>query len=471
MGKYQAGVLDAFGHVDVVWAWPYDQGGCACERCAPWGCNGFLRASEQLSRLFHERSPKGKFLLSTWFFDALDEHGGISWDGLLSDVEYSGLFRYLREKKPDWIQGIIVGSFGDWIPEPLLKRPFPKKYPLVNFPEISMNRMIPWGGYGANPLPGYCTRRANKLRDHLMGGYPYSEGVYEDINKFFWMRWYWDPSQSTDDILAEYATYYLEPNSANDAVRLFHLLEKTHPRRKGWEVDNLAEADEAWALVQAIDGRLVPRVKRSWRWRIIYLRSAIDHVLKNKGYRTADARAALTPLCDELVEIYHAQDGFIRPPIPGNIAFRKPIEGSSDHPDLGYPPAVLVNGICAQHHQADYWAHDPAKEKTATLVVDTGTVVGIKEARIQFRESDGLFRYVPESVSFDVSVDGKTFEPVGTLTNVPKEGAPYSTPFGVCRIGKKARYVRINLGPSQCINENDPYPGMLQLAEVQVFSE
>jgi hypothetical protein len=29
--------------------WPYDQGGCTCSHCAPWGTNGFLKVAEPLA--------------------------------------------------------------------------------------------------------------------------------------------------------------------------------------------------------------------------------------------------------------------------------------------------------------------------------------------------------------------------------------------------------------------------------------
>jgi acyl-CoA reductase-like NAD-dependent aldehyde dehydrogenase len=107
--------------------------------------------------------------------------------------------------------------------------------------------------------------------------------------------------------LAEYAGYYFSPDVAADAVRLFHLLEKTHPR-EGWKVENLHEADEVWALVQAIDRRLPPWARTSWRWRILALRAGIDHVLKNnRDVSSAEAQAALKPLCAELNRIYHVQ--------------------------------------------------------------------------------------------------------------------------------------------------------------------
>ena len=63
--------LQAFADLepDYLWLWPYDQGGCACAKCAPWGSNGFLKISEKVARLYRDRFPRGRVVLSTWLFD------------------------------------------------------------------------------------------------------------------------------------------------------------------------------------------------------------------------------------------------------------------------------------------------------------------------------------------------------------------------------------------------------------------
>lgn len=295
IGRWQAEVLDSFPSVDFAWTWPYDQGGCACDQCKPWGANGYLRASEQLARLFHRRFPQGELWLSTWLLDYQKDEG-----------EYRGLMQYLREQKPAWPAGILAGTHGDWIPEVLLTRPYPERYPLTCFPEISMYQMNPWGSCGANPLPGYCSRLAEKLRGRIVGGWPYSEGIFEDVNKFFWSQFYWRPDRTTDDILAEYATYYFGAGTVNDGVQLLRLLEKTHAR-DGWRVQNLKEADDAWAVAKDMDARMPSWAKTSWRWRIVYVRAAIDHVLKSQGSESAAAARALKPLTDEIRCLYHVE--------------------------------------------------------------------------------------------------------------------------------------------------------------------
>jgi len=456
IGKWQAELLASFPQLDFIVCWPYDSGGCACDQCKPWGGKGFLRASEQFARLFRERFPQGEVWLSTWWFDHQHQWG---------DCE--GLFRYIKDGKADWLTGILAGRHGDY--QRLYDRPSAKRYPMVWFPEISMHMMIPWGGYGANPLPDYCHEIMQRLKGRIAGCWPYSEGIYEDLNKFLWVQFCWDPDRQIDDMLAEYATYYWGAESANDAVQLFHLLEKTHARKKGWAVDNLAEADDAFRLAQSIDKRMPAWARSDWRWRIVYLRAAIDHVLKNQGHITAQAQAALAPLFEELVQIYHAQRSFIRPPVVGNLAFRRPVEASSTHPQREGSAVFLVDGVAAEHHAEVFWAHDPNKEERPQINIDLGQVIPIGEVRLQFRNGNGRFQFVPRGLRFEVSADGETFEPAGQSTNVPAEGTPYETHFWPYKINKRGRHLRIKLGASQHTQGKDA--GRVALVEVQIFGE
>ena len=65
--------------VDLLCHWPYDEGGCACGKCQPWGCNGYLRLSRDLTHLALEYFPNLKSILSTWMFDTPPEG---EWQGL-----------------------------------------------------------------------------------------------------------------------------------------------------------------------------------------------------------------------------------------------------------------------------------------------------------------------------------------------------------------------------------------------------
>jgi hypothetical protein len=468
IGKWQAELLAAFPAVDFIWTWPYDQGGCACDACKPWGANGFLRASEQLARLFRERFPRGDVWLSTWLFDGLEGASG----------EYAGFLDYLRTRQPEWLSGILTGTHRDVIPHQLLGRPRPERYPLTCFPEISMYAMNPWGGYGANPLPGFCARLAADMRGHIQGGWPYSEGIYEDLNKFFFCRYFWAPEAEPDRVLSAYAAHYFAPDVAGEASRLFRLLEQTHARSL-WRVQRPEGAEEAWALAQAIDARLAPWARQSWRWRLVYVRAAMDSILKAQGFRSPEAQAALEPLCAELRTLYHADPArtFIRPPdFPRprpadatNQARGRPVTASSCNAGYQGSEQALVDGTYAEEDGENFWVHDPQRERTAWVTIDLGQAAKVREVRLQFRGIFGVFWFVPVSVAVSTSPDGTTFSPAVTSDRVPKEGAEYAPALWSYPLGQEGRYVRIELGPSQHVQE--PYAGTLELVEVEVIGE
>jgi hypothetical protein len=58
-------------------------------------------------------------------------------------------------------------------------------------------------------------------------------------------------------------------------------------------------------MVARLDGRLAAWAKTSWRWRILYIQAAIDHVLKAEGTSSSQGQVALKPLVEELESIYH----------------------------------------------------------------------------------------------------------------------------------------------------------------------
>ena len=43
--------------LDFLSLWPYDQGGCTCAKCKPWGANGFVMMAEAIAVLFRALLP------------------------------------------------------------------------------------------------------------------------------------------------------------------------------------------------------------------------------------------------------------------------------------------------------------------------------------------------------------------------------------------------------------------------------
>jgi hypothetical protein len=332
--------------LDLLCYWPYDEGGCDCVECRPWGSNGYFRLSRDLSRLARGYFPNLRTILSTWTFDT--PPGG----------EWDGISRELAEGN-DWLDFILADAHEDFPSYPLTNG-VPGNLPLINFPEISMWGLFPWGGFGATPLPRRFQRLWDQVKPIVSGGFPYSEGIYEDINKAIVVQFYWDRDRTAQDTLREYIAYEYGSGVEDEVLRLIALIEMTHTqgalaaarnnlqrgRESGsppealreaehvvrlteaglseigatQEVDLLA-AEEARRLAQSINDRLQPWARDGWRWRILFLRAMLEPLrLTPGGLETPEAQAALR----DLIDIFHARlcdDGsdpfhrLVRPPL------------------------------------------------------------------------------------------------------------------------------------------------------------
>jgi alpha-L-fucosidase len=294
--------FDVFKSVglDCWFIWPYDNGGCTCPKCAPWGTNGFLRMAEPLARAYRRAFPKGKVILGTWYFDR--------W----ADGEWAGLAEKFNQQKPDWVDYIMADDFGEY-PRYPLEKGVPGGFPLLNFPEISMWGQDPWGGYGANPQPGRLQKRWDETGKKLSGGFPYSEGIYEDLNKVICAQLYWAPDRPAMETVKEYVAFEFSPEVVDDVTSAVKILEQNHLRDKIRE-----SAVTACQLVERADAKLTPQARGSWRWRLFRIRASIDQEMYRNS-RGQGRDKVFRQAYEELTRISHAKDAWpmLRPaPIP-----------------------------------------------------------------------------------------------------------------------------------------------------------
>ena len=295
--------------IDEFVYWPYDEGGCACGRCSPWGGRGYLKLIERIAKMNGTVYPVARHIVSTWLFD---------------DEDWHGLYRYLETH--DWIGGLVVDSH-DKFPEYPLRHPVPKNIPVITFPEVSMWGRFPWGGTGATPLPRRFERLFREAEPVASGFSIYSEGLFDDISKFEIAALYVNPKSSYRDALAEYCRYEFPGVDAADFVRLCEMLEDIHctsldTNAHAGDTSNNSFANyvkfaddaelsrratvaaRAKALADKIECAMLPCRRGTWRWRQIALRSKIDAAV----YRARDIRAdAAVAAYRELVELYHAE--------------------------------------------------------------------------------------------------------------------------------------------------------------------
>ena len=293
--------------VDILCPWPYDEGGCGCDPCWPWGSKGFLDLSRDVAKLARQSNPHLQVILSTWMFDSPPAG---EWAGLRDALAAGN----------DWIDYIMADAHEDFPRYPLVEG-VPGGLPLVNFPEISMWGMWPWGGCGANPLPQRLQRLWNQVRSVAAGGFPYSEGIFEDLNKVVCLGFQWQKDRPVEEILREYVGCEYSAAETESLLAVLATLERNHVRDiREPTPPVLTGAAEAFDRIERAERTLTSRVRAGWRWRILYLRALIDRELELNGGRFKGA--AIQEAFAELSRIYHVTantlDG-IHPPRPGDL--------------------------------------------------------------------------------------------------------------------------------------------------------
>ncbi|GMV95615.1 MAG: hypothetical protein AMXMBFR82_53930 [Candidatus Hydrogenedentota bacterium] len=296
--------------LDIVCLWPYDEGGCACEQCSPWGSNGYLKLSRDQAALGREYFPELKTVLSTWMFDTPPEG---EWQGLADYLAADG----------EWLDYILADAHEDY-PRYPLDSGVPGGRPLLNFPEISMWGNSPWGGFGANPLPARFQRLWDQVKHVVQGGFPYSEGIYEDMNKAAVLQFYWNPEQSARETLGEYIAYEFGSGITTEVLSMVELLEDAASRSYRKEPVDTAAVLRAYDLAESVNLRVPEWVRQNWRWEILHLRAILDRErFAGDGLETSAAETAML----RLIEIYHCEletdDPYhhrVRPPLKSAVS-------------------------------------------------------------------------------------------------------------------------------------------------------
>ena len=201
--------------------------------------------------------------------------------------------------------------------------------PIINFTEISMYGAKPWGGFGANPLPKLFREVWEKSEKALSGGWPYSEGIYEDINKVIMLRYYRD-NQKAEDTIREYLSYEfgLKDEMLEKAFRAVCDMEETLKRDfsppfksgdndvyydftpEGQEphryiIENPEKIFDIEKSINEVHNSLPEKVRESQKWQLIYLRAVIDGELMRNDFRRNDKVLAYF---NELIKRFHLEN-------------------------------------------------------------------------------------------------------------------------------------------------------------------
>ena len=280
--------LSAFRDTDLdyIYLWPWDEGGCLCEKCYPWTTNGFMKCADMVRRILKEYGMKTQLCISTWHF------------GNQMPGEWENFWKHLAAGEYSWAPYVMV-SFQSTKPDNVLRdNAIPEGVKFVDFPEISMqNPAKPWGGYGATPFPMYL----NNLEEYTGylndGGYLYSEGIYEDVNKFicagFYCGYYTDANEAMRDYFR--FEFGIEDREAqNELIRASELMETTHRKNFSAPADGTPwtfgprfgnPVPETKRIIDRIDKTVGKAWKNSWKWRLYVIRANVEAEIINSWRR------------------------------------------------------------------------------------------------------------------------------------------------------------------------------------------
>ena len=269
---------------DYTCWWPFDEGGCECEKCGPWATNGFLKFVDRYSKMVNDEfAPDQRFIVSTWTFH---------------EDEFEALWNWAKDR-PE-VPYILADAHADF-PRYPLEHPLPEGHKLITFPEISMQGRFPWGGYGATPQPRRFTELWEQVRGHVDGCMLYSEGPFEDVNKIMEAGFYFR-DESAEDSLREYARYELSGCDPDDFVALCRDLEAILVL-KDPNPEYAATALDAMKLAVKIDSEILPSLRESLRWRQFYCRCLLEYEINVRGNRNTQTYADAIL---ELQRLYHS---------------------------------------------------------------------------------------------------------------------------------------------------------------------
>jgi hypothetical protein len=198
-------------------------------------------------------------------------------------------FFQLMDQQPPWLSGIVFGPQVR-VNLPELRQRIPKRYPIRFYPDIthSVNAEFTVNDWdlayaqteereGINPRPLDEARIFGVLQPFADAGFlTYSEGCNDDVNKAIWSALGWNPEANVNDVLRDYARYFIGPDMADGFAQGLVALERNW---RGPLLTNSA-VDVTLAQFQELERRASPQQKANWRFQQSLYRAYYDAYLR-----------------------------------------------------------------------------------------------------------------------------------------------------------------------------------------------
>ena len=228
-----------------------------------------LALLEKQTDVLHRSHPHAQMWMSPQSFDA-------EWT--------QEFLQILKTQQPTWLSGIVFGP-QNRISLEELRAVCPDQYPIRHYPDIThtVKCQFPvpdWDMAFAftedrepiNPRPMDYANIIRLMSEPTLGFLCYSEGCNDDINKAVWSGMVWDPRVPVQDILREYARYFIGPAYEEDFAEGILSLERNWKGPLAIN-DNIFETFE---LFQEMEKRAGPRERLNWRFQQALYRAYYD---------------------------------------------------------------------------------------------------------------------------------------------------------------------------------------------------
>lgn len=241
-----------------------------------------LALLEKQTEALHRYHPKAKMWVSPQSFNA-------AW--------MAEFLTILDQQQPQWLSGVVYGPQTAMRLADLRAR-VPRRYPIRNYPDITHSRQCEYpvpdwdmayavteGREVINPRPVDHANIFRRMQPGTIGFVTYSEGCNDDVNKIVWSALGWDPDASLENILREYARYFISPDFEDAFAQGLLALERNW---RGPLAANLG-VDTTLMQFQDMERRATPRMTAAWRFQQALYRGYYDAYVRRRLLRETEA--------------------------------------------------------------------------------------------------------------------------------------------------------------------------------------
>ena len=223
---------------------------------------------EKETQVLHRYHPKAQMWVSPQGFNQqwLDE------------------FLVIVRAEPAWLSGVVYGPQVR-VSLPELRAAVPKRYPIRHYPDITHSRQCQYpvpdwdaayavteGREGINPRPVGEAEIFRRTAPYTIGFLTYSEGCNDDVNKMIWSALGWNPEASVQEILRQYARYFISGQHGESFARGLMELERN------WQGPLATNhgVDETFKRFHELERAATPQMLANWRFQQALYRAYYD---------------------------------------------------------------------------------------------------------------------------------------------------------------------------------------------------